>query len=101
MSASAGGQASDLHLGISILLGGSLFTLGVVSAMALLFSPKKVKVDSLLFVRDGLALLCAYSLLLFAMLVSQKVNLLISLSFIGLYLIYVIAVLLTDKYVRN
>lgn len=92
ISASEGGDTQGIVMGISVLLGSSLFILSVVTSLVILSSPQDIKLKCSFFLRDAYFLFCSLLLLLFSMLHFGRINMNMSLSFLGLYLIYVVTV---------
>jgi len=81
-------------MGISVLLGSSLFILSVVTSLVILSSPQDIKLNWQFFLRDAFFLFCSLMLMLFSMLHYERINMSMSLSFLGLYTLYVVTVFL-------
>lgn len=88
-------------MGISVLLGSSLFVLSIVTSLVILSSPTDIKLNWQFFLRDAFFLFCSLLLMLFSMLHFGRINMSMSLSFLGLYLMYVITVFLQDRLYDN
>ena len=98
ISASTGGDPSGIQMGISVLLGSSLFILAVVTSCVILSAPESIQVKKPFFIRDTAFLLLALLLLLHATLVKEQIDLAASLAFVGLYASYVLVVLCQDRF---
>jgi solute carrier family 24 (sodium/potassium/calcium exchanger), member 6 len=59
LSASEGATAEGIHMGISVLLGSSLFILAIVTSLVVFSSPKDIKLNKHFFLRDCFFLLVA------------------------------------------
>ena len=101
LSASEGGDIDGIVMGISVLLGSSLFILSVVTSLVILSSPSDIKLNWQFFLRDAFFLFCSLMLMLFSMLHYERINMTMSLSFLGLYTIYVVTVFLQDRLYDN
>lgn len=101
ISASEGGDIEGIVMGISVLLGSSLFILSVVTSLVILSSPSDIKLNWQFFLRDAFFLFCSLLLMLFSMLYFERINMSMSLSFLGLYTIYVVTVFLQDRLYDN
>lgn len=97
ISASEGGEIEGIVMGISVLLGSSLFILSVVTSLVILSSPTDIKLNWQFFLRDAFFLFCSLLLMLFSMLHYERINMSMSLSFLGLYTLYVVTVFLQDR----
>lgn len=97
LSASEGNSSEGIHMGISVLLGSSLFILAIVTALVVLASPRDIKLNKHFFLRDCFFLLVAQCLLLWSMLVHEELGVLTSTIFLLLYFVYVIVVLYQDR----
>ena len=58
ISASEGGDTQGIVMGISVLLGSSLFILAVVTSLVILSSPQDIKLKCSFFLRDAYFLFC-------------------------------------------
>jgi solute carrier family 24 (sodium/potassium/calcium exchanger), member 6 len=101
ISASEGGEIEGIVMGISVLLGSSLFILSVVASLVILSSPSDIKLNWQFFLRDAFFLFCSLLLMLFSMLHYERINMTMSLSFLGLYTLYVVIVFLQDRRHEN
>jgi solute carrier family 24 (sodium/potassium/calcium exchanger), member 6 len=97
LSAFEGGEAEGIVMGISVLLGSSLFIMAIVTSLVILASPTDIKLNWQFFCRDASFLLASLLLLLYSMLFQGKINMKMSCAFLGLYLVYVITVFLQDR----
>mmetsp|Transcript_30400 Transcript_30400/g.22162 ORF Transcript_30400/g.22162 Transcript_30400/m.22162 type:complete len:114 (+) Transcript_30400:292-633(+) len=93
-SASEAESDSGIFMAISVLLGSSLFILACVTSIVLSYSPKKITMNRPFFLRDSLFLLASYSLLFYAVAIRGMIDFSLSMSFIGLYILYVITVVI-------
>lgn len=101
ISASADGDIEGIVMGISVLLGSSLFILSVVTSLVILSSPSDIKLNWQFFLRDAFFLFCSLMLMLFSMLHFERINMSMSLSFLALYTLYVVTVFLQDRLYDN
>ena len=98
LSASKDANLAGVQMGLSVLLGSSLFILAIVTSATLFAAPKAIKVKKWLFLRDCLFLLAAEILLGFAMALRGKVDMAMSVTLICLYFVYVLVVIVQDRY---
>lgn len=97
LSASEAESLSGIFMGISVLLGSSLFILACVTALVLQSSPVIIKMNKPFFLRDCVFLFASYGILLYAVLIHGMIDFSLSMAFIGLYISYVLTVLVLDK----
>lgn len=98
LSASADATVEGVHMGISVLLGSSLFILAVVTSATLFAAPEPIRVKKWFFLRDCFFLLAAQIMLGGAMALRGKIDMFISLLFLALYAVYVVVVIVQDRY---
>lgn len=96
LASAEGGETEGIFMGISVLLGSSLFILATVTALVIIYSPEPIKLNRRFFSRDMLFLLASMLLLLYAIEFQGKIDMKLSLSFNILYVIYVVVVLVQD-----
>lgn len=102
LSASEGATSDGIHMGISVLLGASLFILAIVTSVVILYSPTPIKLNSTFFLRDCAFLMTALSILLYSMLGPGYLGVPVSITLIAVYVLYCIIVFLQDRsYVRS
>mmetsp|Transcript_30401 Transcript_30401/g.22163 ORF Transcript_30401/g.22163 Transcript_30401/m.22163 type:complete len:114 (+) Transcript_30401:130-471(+) len=94
LSAFEAESTSGIFMGISVLFGSSLFILGCVTSITLSYSPKKITMNRSFFLRDSLFLIASYLLLIYAVAIHGMIDFGFSMSFIGLYIMYVITVVI-------
>jgi len=94
LSASEGGEGEGILMGISVLLGSSMFILAIVTSLVILYSPSDIKLNQVFFTRDACFLLMAQLLLLYALVVKECFDLTISFTFVLMYAAYVITVII-------
>lgn len=87
-------------MGLSVLLGSSLFILAVVTSLVIFGSPQEIQLNKWFFMRDCFFLLAAEMVLLYATLIRGAIDMPMSISFIVLYLVYVIFVLCQDRFYK-
>jgi len=98
LSASEDADVQGIQLGLSVLLGSSLFILTIVTSCCIIYSPKDIKLNKIFFLRDSLFLLLGQIVLLYATLVRGNIDMTTSISFVALYLLYVIVVFIQERY---
>jgi sodium/potassium/calcium exchanger 6 len=98
LSASKESSPEGVQMGLSVLLGSSLFILAIVTSATLYTSPEPIKVKKWFFLRDCFFLATAEIILGAAMAIKGKIDMFISGLFVGLYILYVIVVLVQDRY---
>jgi sodium/potassium/calcium exchanger 6 len=96
LSASEEADVEGIQLGISVLLGSSLFILVVISALVVYTSSEPIKLNKWFFIRDIAFLLMALGLLLFATKYRFVIDTLTSVAFISLYGAFVLVVVIQD-----
>ena len=96
LSASEEADVEGIQLGISVLLGSSLFILVVISALVVYTSSEPIKLNKWFFIRDITFLLMALGLLLFATKYRFVIDTLTSVAFISLYGAFVLVVVIQD-----
>ena len=96
LSASEEADVEGIQLGISVLLGSSLFILVVISALVVYTSSEPIKLNKWFFIRDISFLLMALGLLLFATKYRFVIDTLTSVAFISLYGAFVLVVVIQD-----
>jgi len=84
-------------MGISVLLGASLFILAIVSAVVILSSPTDIKLNSTFFLRDCAFLMTALCILLGNMLGPGHLGVPVSIVFIFTYGLYCVIVFFQDR----
>lgn len=72
--------------------------MSIVTSSCILASSKDIKLNKNFFLRDTIFLLLGQITLLYATLVRGNIDMTTSISFVGMYLIYVIVVFLQEKY---
>lgn len=92
LSASEDADVEGIQLGLGVLLGSSLFILSIVTSSCILASPKDIKLNKKFFVRDTIFLLLGQIMLLYATLVRGNIDMITSISFVGMYILYVVVV---------
>lgn len=97
ISASEGGDMEGIVMGISVLLGSSLFILSVVTSLVILSSPSDIKLNWQFFLRDVFFLFCSLVLMMISMVYFERIDMTMSLCFLGLYTLYVVTVFLQDR----
>jgi solute carrier family 24 (sodium/potassium/calcium exchanger), member 6 len=101
LSASKDATASGVQMGLSVLLGSSLFILAIATSATLFASPEPIKVKKWLFLRDCFFLIAAEILLGYAIALRGKLDMLMSVTMICLYLVYVVFVIVQDHYCNS
>lgn len=76
-----------------MLLGSSLFIISCVTASVLFSSPKEIKLNKWFFMRDAFFLLIAHLMLVYAILYRQSIDMPMSISFVVVYGVYVVFVI--------
>jgi sodium/potassium/calcium exchanger 6 len=94
LSASEDADVQGIQLGLSVLLGSSLFILAVVTSQVIFGSQEEIKINKWFFMRDCSFLMSALLVLLYSILIRGRIDMPMSISFICLYVIYVVFVLL-------
>ena len=97
LSAASGGDAAGVEMGISVLLGSSLFILSAITSLCIIYSPTPIQFNKHFFIRDTLFLLVSLLLLLFAIVVRGRIDMLMSVAFLLLYAAYVFVVFQMDR----
>lgn len=92
LSASEDADLAGIQMGLSVLLGSSLFILAVVTSQVIFGSPVAIQLNKWFFMRDCLFLLAAEMALLYATLIRGTIDMTMSVAFVALYLVYVVAV---------
>ena len=90
----AGGEVG---MGISVLLGASLFILSIVGAGVIYFAPQTVQLNKSFFIRDILFLIVSLLVLFYAITIEGSIDLNMSILFIALYFFYVLIVFYLDQ----
>lgn len=85
-------------MGISVLLGSSLFILSAITSLCIIYSPTPIQFNKQFFLRDTIFLLMSLLLLLYAIVVRGRIDMLMSVAFLLLYAIYVFVVFQMDRY---
>ena len=85
-------------MGISVLLGSSLFILSAITSLCIIYSPTAIQFNKQFFLRDTLFLLVSLLLLLYAIVVRGRIDMLMSVAFLALYGIYVFVVFQMDRH---
>ncbi len=98
LSASEEADIEGIQLGLSVLLGSSLFIIAGVTAAVLFGSPKPVKLNKWFFLRDSLFLLIAQIALVYATMVRQTIDMEMAIAFVVIYCVYVVSVIVQDTY---
>lgn len=94
LSASEGADLGGIQLGISVLLGSSLFILATVTAAVLIGSPADVALNKWFFMRDTFFLLVAQLGLIYCIKVRQVIDMQASIGFVCVYAVYVAVVII-------
>lgn len=97
LSAAQGGDMSGIEMGISVLLGGSLFIISVINAGLIYYSPTAIEMNRTFFTRDATFLLIGLLVLLYAIAIRGRIDMPMSILFCCLYFVYVAAVLYQDR----
>jgi solute carrier family 24 (sodium/potassium/calcium exchanger), member 6 len=92
LSASEGADLQGIQLGLGVLLGSSLFILSIVTSSCILASPRDIKLNKNFFLRDTLFLLVGQVALLYATMVRGNIDMITSISFVAMYIVYVVVV---------
>jgi len=93
LSASEDADLEGIQLGLGVLLGSSLFILSIVTSSCVLASPKDIKLNKNFFLRDTIFLLLGQTTFLYAAMVRGNIDMITSVSFVVMYLVYVAVVL--------
>ena len=96
LTAIQGGEFSGIEMGIATLIGSSLFILAIVSAGVIMSSPGPIKLNKSFFARDTFFLNMGLIILLYAIAVRGCIDILMSVLFLGLYVVYVVTVFYQD-----
>ena len=88
-------------MGLSILIGSSLFVLNFATALVVLVSPNEIRLKKRFFLRDSIFLLIALSTLLFDILVRGQISLLSSALFVCEYAVYVLFVIVQNRFSKD
>jgi len=81
-----------IEMGIAVLLGSSLFILSVIGAAVIYYSPEAIKLNKSFFFRDASFLLAGLMLLLYSIVLRGCIDMVMSVAFIVLYVVYVLVV---------
>lgn len=100
LSASEDASPQGVQMGLSVLLGSSLFILAIVTPATILTCPNKIKLKKWYFFRDTLFLLASEILLASVMFFRGKIDWFMSCMFLGLYFVYVLVVLVQDRWFK-
>ena len=100
LSAASGGEIEGVEMGISTLLGSSLFILSGILSLCIIYSPTAIEFNKQFFIRDCLFLILSLLLLLYAIVVRGLIDMIMSVAFIGLYAIYVLVVFQMDRHYK-
>jgi sodium/potassium/calcium exchanger 6 len=100
-ASSSGSSTGGLYLAVSSLLGSQIFVICVVSSCVIFKSPSKIKIKPYYFLRDTIFYLIALSLVLSQAILRGYIDTQGSLSFLGLYALYVTFVILQTKYIDS
>ena len=87
----------EVGMGISVLLGTSLFLLSIVGAGVIFFAPQTVQLNKNFFIRDILFLMISLFILCYAIIIEGSIDLRMSILFIALYFLYVLIVFYHDQ----
>ena len=87
----------EVGMGISVLLGASLFILSIVGAGVIFFAPQTVQLNKSFFIRDILFLITSLLVLFYAIIIEGSIDLRMSILFITLYIFYVLIVFYLDQ----
>lgn len=98
LSAASGGDSEGVEMGISVLLGSSLFILSAITSLCIIYSPTPIQFNKQFFLRDTIFLLMSLLLLLYAIVVRGRIDMLMSVAFLVLYAVYVFVVFQMDRY---
>ena len=98
ISAARGGDPEGIEMGISVILGSSFFILTVILSAVVLYSPTVIKMNKAFFARDALFLMLSELLLVYSIVLRGVIDLQMSLAFLALYAVYVLVVILQDRY---
>ena len=90
-------SGSEVGMGISVLLGASLFILSIVGAGVIFFAPQTVQLNRNFFIRDISFLMTSLLVLFYAIIIEGSIDLKMSILFIVLYVIYVLFVFYLDQ----
>ena len=96
----AGSEHTGMFFSVGSLSGSGLFVTGVVSALIIIISPKQIHVSGLSMGRDIFFYMTALITVLIASIVGE-LNIYFAWAFFAIYLSYVTAVVIMDKYERK
>ena len=97
LSAAQGGDMSGIEMGISVLLGGSLFIISVINAGLIYYSPTTIEMNRTFFMRDAFFLFAGLVVLSYSIAIRGRIDMTMSIVFCALYCVYVVAVLYQDR----
>ena len=91
----AGGDEGGLNLQVASLIGSSFFIVTVVMGVSLRAAPeRKIQVTRNFFIRDVIFLIITCIYLLFILLVLKYIDIIVSLGFVLIYIIFVAVVII-------
>jgi len=98
----AGGDEKGLNLQVASLIGSSFFIVSFVMGLSLRAAPeRKIQVTRNFFIRDVIFLFITCVYLLVILLGFKKINLVLSLGFVFIYITFVGVVLIQNKFFNN
>jgi Ca2+/Na+ antiporter len=101
IASSEGSSSEGIHMGIAVLCGSSLFMISFIAAMVIFAGPEDgFPLHREFLLRDSFFLLLAQTLLLSAIVVKGKLYIELGYTFILLYTLYVVVVILQDRWYK-
>lgn len=100
LSAASGGEIDGIEMGISVLLGSSLFCMAGILSLCIVYSPTAIHFNKQFFIRDSLFLIMSLLVLLYAIVVRGLIDMIMSIVFIGMYVVYVVVVFEMDRHYK-
>lgn len=101
IAAANGGELEGIEMAIAVLVGSSLFIIAVINAVIIFNSPSAIEMNRVFFARDTSFLLISLLLLIYAVAIKGSIDLIMSIVFIALYVVYVLIVIYQDKLQEN
>ena len=100
LSAASGGEIDGIEMGISVLLGSALFCMAGILSLCIVSSPTAIEFNKQFFIRDSLFLIMSLLVLLYAIVVRGLIDMIMSIVFIGMYVVYVLVVFEMDRHYK-
>ena len=95
--AASGSEIEGVEMAIAVLVGSSLFIISVVNSVTIFFSPRAIVLNRVFFTRDAIFLLVSLLVLLYSVVIRGCIDIAMSITFLVLYVLYVLAVFYQDR----